>query len=118
MLASPEYFGKSGGANDAWLNQVYEDILGRPRDPGSQSLLTSLNNGGASRQQVAGMILSSSEFRTRLVGSYYVTYLGRLPGAEEAGRWVISLHNGARHEDVLSQILSSTEYYLREHAFP
>src|SRR5262249_13580000 len=99
ILGSPEYFQLAGGTNDLWLSRVYQTLLGRGRDSSSQIFLVSLNNGTASRQQVAATIMGSSEFRQRLVFGYYQSYLGRTPASSEVGFWVSALQNGARNED-------------------
>ena len=62
---------------------------------------------------VAGDIQNSVEAGDRLVKSWYQTYLGRTAdGAEEMG-WVSKLQAGQTQEQVLSQILGSTEFYAR-----
>src|SRR5205823_2838915 len=55
----------------------------------------------------------STEARTRLVASWYQTYLGRGPVNGEEQYWVGVLGSGKGQEEVLTNILGSQEYYNR-----
>jgi hypothetical protein len=129
LVASREYFqspalGRSD--NSAWLNQVYHDLLGRNPDAGSQGFLNFLNNPPTSdpnimelrRRTVAQSILSSSEYRNRLINQFYTTYLGRAASPTEQNNWRMSLERGATAEQVIARLLSSQEYFMRPHQFP
>ncbi len=105
--------------NEAYVQELYRDILGRNAEPGA---LTSWENAlptglaatdpaeQAARLNVATLIWDSAEHRTVQVASYYETLLGRSPdGAGEAG-WVNAMLAGAREADVLHGFLNSAEY--------
>ena len=66
FVSSPEDFIKQGSNNSNWLNRAYQDILGRAPDPGSAGFLTQLNSGVA-LSVVATALVSSNEYRTRLI---------------------------------------------------
>jgi hypothetical protein len=101
-------------ADERFVQALYLDDLGRA---GSKAELDewapALINGQAGRTAVATGIEGSFEARDRLVKTWYQTYLGRqADGTEELG-WVDLLGAGQSEEQVLSQILGSTEFYSR-----
>jgi hypothetical protein len=122
LVSSLEYFQNPNlGASDnsKWLNQAYRDILGRDRDTaGSQAFLNGLNNGTQTRAQVADTLLASTEYRQRLVTHYFGSYLGRGPSAAELSNSTATLAKGATDEQLISQIVSSNEYFQRSHTYP
>lgn len=111
ILASPEYFALSGGTDTGFIENLYQDVLGRPADPtGLVGYLAQLA-AGVSRQDVAKSILNSKEAHGVLVSSWYVTYLRRPADPAGLAAWVAVLDAGAREETVLESILASNEYY-------
>jgi uncharacterized delta-60 repeat protein len=115
FVASDEYFRNAGGTNAAWLDRAYRDLLGRSRDPQDLGFLNALA-GGARRLQVAAAIVTSTEYRQRLVRQFYSTFLGRTGSDAEINGWIPAFEQGARDEDVAVAILSSGEYYHRPHS--
>jgi hypothetical protein len=112
ILGSGEYFQRVGATNPSFVAALYQDLLGRPTDPGSQFFLDQLNT-GVLRTQVATQVLLSTEHLTRLVGSYYTRFLGR-PADPAAVAFVNALRVGAlRDEDVIASLLASDEYFGR-----
>jgi hypothetical protein len=122
LVSSQEYYQnpKLGNSdNSTWLNQAYRDILGRNRDTaGSQSFLNGLNNGSLTRSQVADALLSSTEYRQRLISQFFGSYLGRTPAAAEVNNYLSAIAAGATDEQLIAQILASNEYFERAHTFP
>jgi hypothetical protein len=120
LVSSNEYFTNPNlGANNnsTWLNQVFVDLLGRDivsADPGAQSLLAGLNNGGT-RISVALVIVGSMEYRDRLIKLFYNTYLKRAPSATELTFWET---HPSTDENILAAILASNEYFLLPHTYP
>lgn len=110
ILGSDEYFRKSGGTNEDWLNHLYADLLNRtPEESGEAVWLNSLA-AGATRQQVASLIDMSAERDAIVIGSFYQNYLGRSGASPEVSYWVGALQTGATQEQVISSILGSPEY--------
>jgi hypothetical protein len=103
-------------ANERFIQTIYQDSLGRTGSVGElsfweQDLL--INGQGAAVQGID----HSLEARTRLVDSWYVTFLGRnAAGGEEQG-FVQALINGTPEEQVLGSILGSQEYFNRSPQF-
>jgi uncharacterized delta-60 repeat protein len=114
LTASEEAFGRAGGTDAFWLDTVYQRLLGRARGATETSLLTALR-GGASRAQIAAVIVSSPEFRTRLVRQTFATYLGRDAGPGDLAAWLPQLAlafapgQPAPSERFLAAVLSSSE---------
>jgi len=111
ILGSDEYFNtRGGGDNTTFLNALYEDLLGRPADPGALATFLPLLNGSTSRSQVAAIVLASNEYDHDLVNSYYERFLGRAADAGSAGS-VTELSLGTTDETVIAQILGSAEFF-------
>jgi hypothetical protein len=118
IISSPEYFQKQGGTNTNFINQLYIDLLGRPRSAAETGFLNAINNGSATGFQVAAGILQSTEYAQRLVNGFYSTFLGRQGSPAETSGWVQLLLQGVRDEQVLAMIISSAEYFERPHTYP
>jgi uncharacterized delta-60 repeat protein len=117
ILGSAEYFQKHGGNNASWLAAVYQDLLGRAPDPGSQPLLDALNQ-GTPREQIAALIAASPEYRSDLIVQLYATDLGRGAAASEVALWLPVLSQPAPSgggpspaEQFRAALLSSPEYF-------
>jgi hypothetical protein len=97
-------------ANHSFVQALYQDALGRSGSLAElDQWVTVLVNFGA--RPVAEGIERSPEARTRLVNSWYERFLGRAAMAGEEQWWVSALLRGATEEEVLSQILSSPEFF-------
>lgn len=110
ILASAEYLSRAGGTNAAFLDKLYQDVLDREPDPGSQVFLDALTSGAATRQQVATIILTSTEAYNRLVDQYYVDYVGRHADADEQSYFTGYLQTTLTTEAVLAHILMAREF--------
>jgi streptogramin lyase len=96
-------------ANHAYVQTLYQDILGRTGSPGELNGWVQLQVTGGTPAVVNG-IEHSMEARTRLVQGWYTRYLGRAAkGGEEQG-WVQALMGGTSEEQVLADILGSAEF--------
>jgi uncharacterized delta-60 repeat protein len=113
IAASDEAFRHAGGTNAAWLDALYQGLLGRGTagDPGAQGFLDALNQNQVTRVQVATFLASSDEYRRHLVQTDYTTYLGRQAGDAEAAFWAAVLQRGERQEQLLADIVASAEYF-------
>jgi subtilisin-like proprotein convertase family protein len=110
ILGSDEFYNDVGNTNAAFLNALYSDVLGRPIDPTGQAAFTNALNGGATRAQVALAILTSNEYRLKMVQSFYVQFLHRQGSLNELEGWVSLMQGGATVTDVISGIVGSDEY--------
>jgi hypothetical protein len=113
FVTSGEYFQKHGGTNTTYINALYQDLLGRARDPNDMGFLNGLNNGTFTRSQVVSAILGSSEYRQHLVVDDYLQFLGRSPSNAEITGKLALIAQGATDEQVALQFIDSGEYYQR-----
>ncbi|HEV3085547.1 MAG TPA: DUF4214 domain-containing protein [Gemmataceae bacterium] len=113
LMGSQEFFARTGGNNDAFVEAVYKNALGRNADAdGKINWLNRLSQ-GATRQQVADLILRSEEATDVLVGKLYQQFLHR--PADDAGLqgWVTDILNGMSAELIAAFIAGSQEYFNR-----
>ncbi|MFO0825009.1 MAG: DUF4214 domain-containing protein [Gemmataceae bacterium] len=95
--------------NDAYVQQLYKDLLQRPADPAAIQIYGSLLDAGVPKAQIALNIESSAEFRSLVVERLYQTYLGR--PADQLGllTWSIRIQQDGIQE-VQAEILGSAEF--------
>jgi Ig-like domain CHU_C associated/Dual-action HEIGH metallo-peptidase len=101
----------SGPSNNRWINQIYIDLLGRPADATALSTLGGLLGSNTPRPTVALSVLTSNEYRQRLLTSFYSTFLHRTPSAAEISFWMPAFTAGLTDEQIEQQILASPEYF-------
>ncbi len=65
------------------------------------------------RQQVADGFLTSLEYQTKLVTSYYGQFLQRAPDPVGLTGWINALKKGTTDEQVITGFLASTEFWDR-----
>jgi hypothetical protein len=90
LVSSQEYFqNRAGGSNATWVNDAYIDLLGRgiTGDQVAQGFIDSLNNGTISRGQVATILVSSFEYKARLIKGVYANLLGRIASDSDINFW-------------------------------
>jgi hypothetical protein len=101
----------SGPSNDRWINEIYIDLLGRPADAAALSTFGGLLGSGTSRIAVASSVLISTEYRQRLLTSFYSTFLHRAPSAAEISFWLPAFAASLTDEQIEAQIIGSPEYF-------
>src|SRR5262249_2795413 len=79
LAGSDEYWARRGASdNGKFIQAIYYDILRRPADPsGYTNWLSQLNNGTATRVQVATALAKSAEYYTGYINDQYQRLLGR-----------------------------------------
>jgi N-acetylneuraminic acid mutarotase len=113
VAGSDEFFARSGGTNDGFLNALYEDALGRAPDAGGRAGFDQFLARGGSRTQVATSIFTSPEHDIDLVSGWYVTFLRRPPDGGGLNSFVTALMLGARDETLIAAMVGSDEYLAR-----
>lgn len=111
IAASDEFFADQGGTNADFVNGLYQDALGRDAGPGGLAYFTGQLAGGVTREQVAGEVLSSQEYRNDVVSQAYEHLLDR--PADPAGQagWVSVLNAGGTDQQVYAGMCGSQEFY-------
>lgn len=85
FFASPEYYRRAGGTDEAFVTALYNDVLGRPpADSGLAHWAGRLTSGSASRVTVAGHFFGSYESRRIRASDLHRRILGERPSAADA----------------------------------
>jgi hypothetical protein len=114
LITSKEFYERSGDTTLTWITNVFTKLLNRA--PAStelatfNNLLLGNNSFVLARQQAVNIILSSSEYRSRVIDSDFRTYLGRSAGASEIPTFASQLGSAGGDALVIAEILSSPEY--------
>lgn len=96
---------------DLWLDSVFRDMLGRPADAAALDVLGGQLEKGTPRADIAQLVLSSLEYRTRLIQSYYARFLKRQPSNPELAA-LLDLLGSTRDETIEAYILGGNEYFV------
>ena len=111
FMYSQEYL-YSHADNAGFIQEVFQDLLGRSADSGSVASLSNLLNSGTSRVALVNMVLNSAERTDHVIEQYYQQYLGRSGSASEVQSWAAMIDAGLfDFESVAEQFLSSNEYF-------
>ena len=100
-----------GPSSDRFINQVYTDLLGRPADTTAISTFNALLAGGGTHSDVATAVLTSTDYRQKLLNDFYSTFLHRPVLAAEVGFWLPAFGSGMTDEQIEAQITASPEYF-------
>jgi streptogramin lyase len=105
-------------AQERAVQALYVDALARAGSVAELDPWVALLPAGATSltATVVAGIEGSPEARDRLIKGWYTTYLGRSPGSGEEQGFINELEAGMTEEQVLSQILGSTEFFNRAQA--
>ena len=112
FYGSEEYFRQAGGTDDAWVRDLYEEILGRAADAPGLRHWSELARSGTARTTIAHHFYQSLESRRRRVGALYQSLLARAPDAGGLAHWTDVLADG-RDVDLATFLAASTEYFQR-----
>jgi hypothetical protein len=100
-------------ANQQFVANVYQSLLGRQVDDTGLSYWSDLLDGGLWRSQVVSAIEASQEYESDEVQALYERILDRPADSSGLGGWVGLLAHGGTAEQVEAQLLGSTEYIAR-----
>src|SRR5262249_15080786 len=101
--------------NSRWVAQAYRDILGREADPSGLATFTRiLDQGQATRTQVAAFLLSSPEYRAKALTDIYRAILKREPDAGGLNSFLGFLASGGTLNQVRALLLGSVEYFQKQ----
>lgn len=99
---------------NAFVNQAYEDFLGRSATPQELTSWGAALATGTSRYDFVATLARSEEWTTVVVQDLYVGTLGREADAEGASYWASQLRNGRSVASTASQFYGSPEYVQAE----
>ena len=98
--------------DQSFVDQAFRDLLGRGADAGAQAFFGgALDQGSIERPQVALIIESSTEFRSRQIDTLFTQLLHR--SADQAGKqaFLATFARGATGAQAEATILASSEYF-------
>ena len=113
ILGSEDYYANRGGSTPAgFLGALFMDLLGRAPSPAEVALYS-----GLPRTQVAMTILTSAEYRTKLITGWFNAFLGRPPTAAELAQYLAMWAGGASQEMVEAAIIGSDDYVAKDSSY-
>jgi hypothetical protein len=115
LVSSNEFYANAGGTNLAWIDAIYNLLLGRTADSSGETYWSGQLAAGQSRQQVALRIANSAENDTQLINDDYFHYLGRAADPDGLAYWLDQFAHGKTNEDIIAGFTGSDEYY-RKHS--
>ncbi|HEY7423721.1 MAG TPA: DUF4214 domain-containing protein, partial [Gemmataceae bacterium] len=104
----------AASSNQLWLQQVYQNLLGRAVDPSGLTYWNNVLNSGASRTQVAFMITQTVEYHTDQVMTAYQKLLGTAPDPSTLSYFVGLLGSGTSIEGVDAIIIGSNTFFTSQ----
>ena len=97
----------------AFVESLYQRLLGRPSDPGGKQGWVNALQSGSSTASVIDGFLRSTEYCTQRVTELYQTWLGRPPDAAGLAGWVQTMTAGTPFQQIQRGFLTSDEYWNR-----
>jgi hypothetical protein len=111
IASSVEYIQNHGNDQVAWLDGLYQNLLGRAPDiDGVNHWLGNL----AASESAAGVafeISTSAEREINIINQDYALFLGRSPDADGINHWLGQFQQGWSRADVASDIAASDEFF-------
>jgi hypothetical protein len=103
----------SAAANQHFVENLYQTLLGRPADhSGLQTWTTQLNN-GISRTEVVQQIEQNDEYKGDIIAGLYARLLNRALDPSGLQHWTAYLDAGHSADQLEAQVLGSSEYFAR-----
>ena len=113
FLSSPEYSAKHV-TDGAFVQSLYENVLGRAGDPAGINTWTQLLGAGTSRSTVAASFIGSPESSQRAIDGDYNVFLARVGDTSGVNSWVAQVQNGSMTlAEVAALFAGSPEYATR-----
>lgn len=105
------------GTTEAFVARLYLGLLGREGDVEGLAFVSDAARDGASKAVLAGVFLSSAEYKAlqgaqtnaEFVEDLYGAFLGRSGDAAERGFWTAALDGGASRAEVAAGLAGSAE---------
>jgi hypothetical protein len=111
FIGSTEYYEHTGGTDQAWVQAMYQDLLGRTPMQQEVDAWVQALAGGAARGNVALGFATSPEAEGIVVQADYEQYLGRGAKDAEVAAWVGAFTHGMTNEQVVAGFVGSYEYF-------
>ncbi|HQU42393.1 MAG TPA: TIGR03118 family protein, partial [Pirellulales bacterium] len=115
FIGSAEFYARAGGTDQAWIDAMYQDLLGRPADASGQSFWLAELAAGAGRADMAYGFAAGTERETQRITDDFMHYLGRQPDQAGLEFWLGQFAAGVTNESLITGFVASDEYF-KEHA--
>ncbi len=112
LVGSPEFFQDYGSNDDVFVQATYATVLGRAAGPEEASGWDQVLAGGASRNAVAALFLSSQEYLTDLCVLDFEAYLGSEPSPSTLANFLAASKAGVSSQ-ALAAIALGGSYTAR-----
>lgn len=116
VLASAEYYARTGGTNEAYIRTMFRDVFRRSVDSSGLAYWSGQLTAGKTRTNVASRFMAEPEGRRKIVGDIFLRFLRRDCTVTECMSWVNQLAAGKTEVDVGVGLVASNEYYARPEA--
>ena len=100
--------------NVAYVDALYEELLGRHADPAGLNTWVGALDSGMSRLGLVRLLWNSAEHRAHQVDQDYAEFLHRWPSDVERSHWTALLMSGLSETEVADAFLHSTEFLSAE----
>jgi|SRR5579883_2999658 len=105
--------------NSKFVDYLYSKLLGKSPDANTKAMVVSMLDAGIySRQQVVSGLTSGSAYRQHAVNTDYEWYLRRAPSASESYYWVSGGGSQYNLRYIRAALLSSDEFYNLAQTMP
>lgn len=111
FIGAQEFFNFCGGTNQAWVNRMYFDLLGRAPDAAGEAAWVNVLNAGIARSLVALDFATCPEREAIIIGHDYQTFLGRRASALEVDNCLAAFASGMTDEDLIGSLVGSSEFF-------
>lgn len=108
IAVAPSQFDQA--AAEAFVGQLYQDVLQRPADSGGLNAWTGMMATGSTRASIVEALWNSAEHRALQINEYYNTFLERAPASGELNAWVGLMQAGVEESLVMRVFASSGEF--------
>ena len=117
FLSSPEYSAKNV-TNGAFVQSLYENVLGRAGDQAGINNWTQVLAAGTSRAAVAADFIGSPESSQISVDGDYNDFLGRVGDTAGVNSWVAQIQNGSMTMAEVAAAFGGSSEYAARHPQP
>ncbi len=111
LLGAPSYYIRCGSTAGGFIDSLYKDLLGRnPASDEKDPFVDRLQASKTTRDAIAKIVLSSTEYQTRQINELYSRFLHRAPSSQEKNSAIAALQSGGTMEKLTLSLLTSDEY--------
>jgi hypothetical protein len=114
LISSQEYFfNRGGGTNPGFLQALFHDLVGRDITPSEAATFGLMLAQGATRFQIATLVMSGLEAEQLTVEQDYVRFLRRTVDPTGLQASVSALQHGLEESVLIAGLVASDEYFAK-----